>query len=217
MRPSTAALALAITALPALAVAASGVSLRRVAAADGFTMHWLGPERSVSLRRNGLAIVMRPGSPVYDVNSREEIADRAPAATPEGDLRISPRLARRLAALAHGVSTAADAPTGPASRAAVTAGVALAVDARELTGGSALAVEGNAPRNARITLTLLATLAPDLPAVLIERSDVAADAHGHFAAVVPFVSDHLAGRVVVVTASTGANSASARVRIDGAL
>ena len=217
MRPTHAALALAITAIPALAGAASGVSLRAAAAADGFTMHWLGPERSVSLRRNGLAIVMRPGSPLYDVDDREEIADRAPATTPDGDLIISAALAHRLAVLAHDVA-AHETPMGPSSQAPATASAPLAIDARELSSRDALSVSGTAPRNARITLSLLATLAPDLPAVLLERSDVAADADGRFTAVVPLVSDHLAGRVVTVTASAlGVAPASTRVRIDGAL
>ena len=217
MRTQAAALTLVLTALPAIAGAASGVSLERTAAAAGYTMHWLGPERSVSLNRDGIVVVLRPGTVLYDVNTREEVADAAPVVTSTGDLQISTRLASRLRALAKQAALANDPPTGPAYRVVeAPARGTIAIDARQMAGRSALSVNGSAPRNARITLTLLATLAPDLPTVLLQRSDVQADVNGRFSAVVTLSPDYLAGSsVTLVATADGAPPASVRMVLDG--
>lgn len=216
MRTQAAALTLVLTALPAIAGAASGVSLQQTAAAAGFTMHWLGPERSVSLNRDGIVVVLRPGTVLYDVNTREEVADTAPVVTSTGDLQISTRLASRLRALAKQAALTNDAP-GLAYRVVeAPARGTIAIDARQMAGRSALTVNGSAPRNARITLTLLATLAPDLPTVLLQRSDVQADVNGRFSAVVTLSPDYLAGSsVTLVATADGAPPASVRMVLDG--
>ena len=209
----TIALALAATGI----AAAGGVSLVHVAAADGYTMRWLGPERSVCLSRNGLVVVVRPGSVFYDVNSREEIADRAPVSTGAGDLQISDSFARRLGALAKGTQ----APNPSAERVIRSADPAsgtVVVGARQITGRHALLVQGSAPRNARVTLTLLATLSPDLPTVFLGRNDVQADSSGRFAAIVSLAPDYFPGSLVTLVAtSDGSEPASTHLVLDGAL
>lgn len=217
MRTKVAAVTLALTTIPALAGAASGVSLQRLAVSAGYTVHWLGPERSVSLNRDGIVVVLRPGTVLYDVNTREEVADAAPVVTSTGDLVISNGLASRLRVLAKQASSMSDAPTGPVYRVVeAPARGTIAIDARQMSGRWALSVDGSAPRNARITLTLLATLAPDVPNALLQRSDVQADVNGRFSVVVPLSADYLAGSTVTLVATAeGAPPATVRMVLDG--
>lgn len=219
MRTCAAVLALATVATIPVAALASGVSLRGVAAKDGYTMRWLGPERSVALSRNGIVIVMHPGSVLYDVDSHAELADVAPVNTGHGDLVISNALAARLNALAAQSTSADPAPTG---RVVVPVEVAsqgsVVVSAHLIPGRHALSVDGIAPRNARVTLTLFATLAPDLPTVFLKRNDVQADINGRFAAVVSLAPDFLSGSLVTLYAtSEGVQTGSTHVELDGAL
>lgn len=218
MRNVSAVLAFALIATP-VAASASGVSLRSVAAKDGYTMRWLGPERSVCLSRNGIVVVLRPGTVLYDINSRQEIADAPPVATGSGDLSISNALAARLRALAQSAWT----PATPTGRAIVAVQPdpqgEIVVSAQMFPGRHALSVNGSAAPNARVTLTLFATLAPDLPTVFLRRNDLQADITGRFAAVVSLAPDYFAGSSVTLYAtSEGMQSAATRVVLgDGAL
>jgi hypothetical protein len=205
MRSPTLAFTLAL-AMPLSAAASNQViSLASVAAQNGYAMRWLGPERSVSLSRPGTVIVIRPGDLLYDVNAHAEIADAPPVATRSGDMLISSWLAGRLRALARRSSVAVSKPAGPVSEtargAAVTAG-SIVMHAQELDDTQALAVAGDAPPNAPITLTLLATLAPDVPTVILSRHDVQTDVVGHFDAIVPISPDYLPGTLVTVVATS---------------
>lgn len=216
MRTKATVLALVLIASPVIAGASNGVSLSQTAAAAGYTMHWLGPERSVSLNRDGIVVVLRPGTVLYDVNTHEEIADAAPIVTTGGDLEISARLASRLRALAKQTALTNDAPGLVYRVVEAPARGTIAMDARQMTGRAALSVDGSAPRNARITLTLLATLAPDLPTVLLQRNDVQADVNGRFSAVVALGPDYHAGSTVTLVATAdGAPPATVRMVLDG--
>jgi len=206
-------LALALALVLAAPLSAMGawqvLSLASVAKQNGYTFAWLGPERAVTLSRQGMVIVLRPGAVLYDVNSHVEIADIAPVATRSGDLLISPWLAGRLRALARVASTAAPAPAGPVSGTARGAAAAPAVlrgaislQAVQVQDTQNLAVAGQAPPNAPITLTLLDTLSQDLPTVILSRHDVQSDITGHFDAVVPVASDYLPGTLVTVVATS---------------
>ena len=218
MRYFAAVLAFAAIATP-LAVSASGVSLRSVAAKDGYTMQWLGPERSVCLSRNGIVVVLRPGTVLYDINSHQEVADVPPVATGGGDLSISNALAARLRALAA-QSARTEAPSPGRAVVIVQADPqgSIVVSAQVFPGRHALSVNGSAAPNARVTLTLFATLAPDLPTVFLRRNDLQADISGRFAAVVSLAPDYFAGSSVTLYAtSEGMQSAATRVVLDGAL
>jgi hypothetical protein len=214
---SLAALAILGT-LPLATSAQTGhwVSLASIARADHYVMRWLGPERSVSLSRDGIVIVLRPGSVLYDVNSRQEIADAAPVATDGGDMHVSRNLARRLTALANATDPR-DPAAGAAANADVVAGT-LVVSARQLKGRHALLVQGSATPNARVTLTLLASIAPDIPTSVLQRADVATDTNGRFAAVVSLAPDYWDGSMLTVVATSGAAvPATTRLVLDGAL
>lgn len=102
--------------------------------------------------------------------------------------------------------------------AAVGTREAIVVTARPITGRHALLVMGNAPQNARITLTLLATIAPDLPTVLLQRQAAQADVDGRFVAVVSLAPDFFRGSfLTLIATSDGAESASTHLVLDGAL
>jgi hypothetical protein len=218
MRRIASVLAFAAVATP-VAVLASGASLQHIAVMDGYTMRWLGPERSVCLSRNGIVVVLRPGTVLYDVNSHEEVADLPPVATGHGDLQISNALATRLNALASESSKTGVTATGRLVIPVVTDPQGtIVVSAQVIPGRHALSVDGSAPRNARVTLTLFATLAPDLPTVFLRRNELQADINGRFAAVVPLAPDYFSGSSVTLYAtSEGVQSAATRVVLDGAL
>ncbi len=216
--PATAlAAALSLSMLPAIAAGAqSGVPLATVAARAGLAYRWLGPERSVSLSRPGLVVVLRPGETLYDVNDRVEIADRAPRYT-GGDLVVDQSLAAHLERLARTVQSAslrslpATAGSGPQR----TFSGAIQLEARHLPGSEAIAVNGQAPPGAPVTITLLATLSPDIPAVLVSRSDLQSDVNGRFTAIVSTAPDYLRGSTIEVlaTSAPGIAPASALVTV----
>lgn len=127
-----------------------------------------------------------------------------------------------IAALALALVAAVAAPSVAAARMQGSSGSGgidispvLVVTAREISGRQALLVEGSAPHDARVTLTVLATLAPELPTVLLQRTDVQADRNGHFGAVVPVAPDYFTGSLVAVIATSGSESAATHVVLDG--
>jgi hypothetical protein len=97
-----------------------------------------------------------------------------------------------------------------------TAHGALTLEARQLQGAEAVSVAGTAPANAQITITLLATVSPDIPTILVSRHDVVADATGRFGAVIPIASAYERGVVLTLlaTSAPGVSSASARLVTD---
>lgn len=207
MRTLAIALSLALL-LPVYARGASQVlSLASVAAQNGYAMRWLGPERSISLTRPGTEIVLRPGVVMYDVNAHVEVADVPPVATRTGDVLISSWLAGRLRALARSSSSAVSRPSGTANEAAGGAAQqplqgSIVLHARQLDDEQALAVGGQAAPNVPVTITLLATLAPDLPTVILSRHDVQSDVSGNFEAVITVGADYLPDTLLTVLATS---------------
>ena len=217
MRSLTLALFILVLVAPANAPAAYQViSAQSVAAQNGYTFTWLGPENAVSLSRPGMVIVLRPGSVLYEVNARVEVADQAPLATSRGDVLISSALAWRLRALARQASDAAPSPEPPARGAAteVPRG-SIVLQARQLDDAQSLAVAGQAPPNAPITITVLATLASEIPTVVLSRMELQSDVDGRFDAVVPVAADYIPGSLLtlVATSAAGVSPASTTVRL----
>jgi len=190
------------------------VSLTSTAARSAYKLQWLLPERAVSLYRPGLVIVIRPGEREYDVNDRVEFAD-APPAYVNGDLLITSSQAARLKRLASMAYVPAATGGARSFAAPVTAATGpISVDARQLAGSEALSINGRAPSGTPVTLTLLATISPDLPTVVVSRHDVQPDANGQFAAVISISPDYLRGSILrVVATSAGAAPASTTVTI----
>lgn len=189
------------------------VSLSTVAARSAYTLQWLYPERSVSLYRPGLVIVIRPGDREYDVNNRVEFSD-APPAYVNGDVLVSASLAARLQRLARLASAPSAAPAIRSTQTAAAATGPISVDAHPLKGSEALSISGHAPSGAPVTITLLATISPDLPTVVVSRHDVQPDASGQFQAVISIASDYLRNSLLhVVATSAGATPASTTVTV----
>ncbi len=196
----------------------NSVSLTTIAARSSYNLQWLLPERSIRLYRPGLVVLIRPGVREYDVNSRVEFSDSAPTYV-NGDMLISTSLAARLQRLARMARTAA-APaasygvrSSEAPAAAAPSGP-ISVDVHPAQGSEALSISGHAPSGAPVTITLLATISPDLPTVVVSRHDVQPDANGQFQAVISNAPDYLRGSLLqVVATSAGATPATATVTV----
>jgi hypothetical protein len=196
---------------------ATSYSLATVASHNGYNVQWLLPERSVRLYRPGLVIVIRPGAIQYEVNNRVEFADAAPRYV-NGDLLVTSSLAARLARLASIAAVASmPAPGVRFAQAPPVASVSgpITLDVHPQAGSEALTVSGHAPSAAPVTITLLATLSPDLPTVVVSRHDVQPDANGQFQATISIASDYLRNSTirVLATSSAGATPASATVTV----
>jgi len=190
------------------------VSLTAVASHSAYNLQWLLPERSVRLYRPGLVIVIRPGDREYDVNDRVEFTDAAPAYV-NGDILVSTSLAARLRRLgAMAVSPAAVSGMRSVAAAPPATG-SITLDALRTQGTQALTVTGRAPAGSPVTITLLATISPDLPTVVVSRHDVQPDASGQFEAVISTAPDYLRGSLLqVVATSAGATPASTTITLD---
>ena len=199
-------LALASTCTTAVAASrgANDVPLSRVATAAHLRLSWLGPERAVSLSAPGLAIVVRPGQQLVAVNDRTEVIAQAPRYA-NGEIYVSPAFAQHVAALARraaSVSQGAQTDTPASASAAAAIRGAITLDAKPAPGVDAVMVTGTAPAGAPIRITLVATVAPEIPSVVLSRHDLSADASGRFQAVVPLGPDYLQGSSVRVLATS---------------
>ena len=212
MRTSIAiATALALS-LPALSAGAEQrVSLRGVAEQAGYRYDRSPVEQTVVLVRAGIAVVLRPGDRVYQVNGSDEVANEAPSLE-RGDMYVTAQLAGHLEALARRSATQ-PAGAGQIAQAEAPAHGTISLEARQLQGAEAIDVEGSAPPNLPVTITLLATVSSDIPTIVVSRHDVATDVNGRFGAVIPIASAYERGTLleVVATSATGVASASAHL------
>lgn len=210
---TTIALAVIALSVPALAAAAQQREpVAAVAAHSGYTYQWSTEGSVLVLSRPGIVVVLRPGSQVYQVNNHIEVANSAPSYS-RGDLYVTPALAGRLEALARRFSPAAAHSAETTSTADATAHGAITMEARQLQGAEAIHVDGSAPANAPVTITLLAVVSSDVPTILVSRQDVVTDVNGRFGAVIPIASAYERGTLlrVVATSSPGVASASAQL------
>ena len=94
-----------------------------------------------------------------------------------------------------------------------TAHGSITLEARQLQGAEAISVAGSAPAGAQVTITLLATVSPDVPTILVSRHDVASDATGRFGAVIPIASAYERGTLLTIVATSAPNVASASAHL----
>jgi hypothetical protein len=193
----------------------TGNSLAAIANHDGYNLQWLLPERSVRLYRPGVVIVIRPGAILYEVNNRVEFTDAAPRYV-NGDLLVSSSLAARLARLASIAAASQLPPRGVrfAQTPAMASGP-ITMDVRAQQGSEAISVSGHAPSAVPVTITLLATISPDIPTIVVSRHDVQPDATGQFQAIISIASDYFRNSTlrVLATSSAGATPASATITV----
>jgi hypothetical protein len=86
----------------------------------------------------------------------------------------------------------------------------LTLNVSQHQGAEALDVNGTAPPNVPVTITLLATVSSDIPTIVVSRQDVITDVNGRFGAVVPIASAYERGTIlkIVATSLPGAIPAS---------
>ncbi len=196
----------------------TNTSLTAVANHNGYNVQWLLTDRAVRLYRPGLVIVIRPGATMYEVNNRVEFTDAAPRYI-NGDLLVSTSLAARLSHLALAAAAATYGRPSTAVSSVETPSVAasgpITLEARPELGSEAIHVSGHAPSSAPVTITLLATISPDLPTVVVSRQDVQPDTNGQFQATITTAPDYLRGSIlrVLATSSAGATPASATLTL----
>jgi hypothetical protein len=195
----------------------NGDSLFTAAARDGYVVQWLLPDRSVSLTRPGMAIIVRPGEVMYSVNNHVEFTDIPPRYV-NGDLLVSSTLVARLARLARFAAAAQPRPRmetapGMAVSTETPASGPITIDVRPQTGSEAIAVSGHAPSNAPVTITLLATFSTDVPTVVVSRHDVQPDVSGNFAASIPIAAAFARGTLLRIVAASVAGTTPASAQL----
>ncbi len=89
----------------------------------------------------------------------------------------------------------------------------ISLAASQLQGAEAIVVEGTAPPNSPITMTLLAVVSPDVPTIVVSRHDVITDVNGRFRAIIPVASAYERGTIlkIVATSLPGVIPASAQL------
>ena len=89
------------------------------------------------------------------------------------------------------------------------------MDVHAQQGSEAIAVNGHAPSSAPVTITLLATISPDLPTIVVSRHDVQPDSNGQFQATISVAPDYVRDSIlrVVATSTYGTTPASATITI----
>jgi len=89
----------------------------------------------------------------------------------------------------------------------------ISLEASQLQGAEAIVVEGSAPPNSPITMTLLAVVSTDVPTIVVSRQDVITDVNGRFRAIIPVAPAYERGTIlkVVATSLPGVSPASAQL------
>jgi len=78
----------------------------------------------------------------------------------------------------------------------------ISLVARQVQGAEAIDVEGSAPPNAPVTITLLATVSTDVPTIVVSRHDVITDVNGRFGAIIPIASAYERGTILKIVATS---------------
>ncbi len=213
MRTTTALATALALALPALsAEAANRVPLAHVASQAGYQYRWSPAASALVLNRPGIVIVLRPGAQLYQVNDHEEVADSAPSYS-RGDLYVTSSLANHLKALARRYSPAVASTAGTSLSFDRTVQGAITLEARHLQGSEAIDVQGTAPSGAPVTISLLASVSPDVPTILVSRHDIVSDVNGRFGAVIPIASAFERGTILQILATSLPGVASAQAQL----
>jgi hypothetical protein len=203
------------------------VPLARVARSAHLQYEWLAANRVVQLSGPGIVLVIRPGDYLYEVNDRIEVTSNAPQFA-SNDIYVSKKLAAHIISLARQAELAerntearlASAAAAEANQERTDAilGEAhgtIALNATQLTGAEAVLVTGLAPPSIPVMITLLATLSPELPNVLVSRQTTEAGPDGKFQAIVPIGPDYMRDTFIHVLATSlpGVVSASAQLLV----
>lgn len=217
-------------ATPLAANAQNGeVSLGSVARSAHLDYQWLAVSRAVQLVGPGLVLIIRPGDYLYDVNDRVEVTATAPRyVSNENDIYVSKKLADHIINLARQAEVAErDREAQLANLAAAEANQerteaivgeahgTIVLNATQLHGAEAVLVTGVAPPTLPVMITLLATISPEVPNILVSRQTLTAGPDGKFQAIVPIGPDYMRDTFlhVLATSLPGVTSASAQLLV----
>ena len=201
--------------------AAHASALQAVASSLGYSYSYLGPEDAVSLSRPGVTIVIRPGELLYDVNDRTEAMDGQAPYFSKSDIFVSDGFVARLRAIAarypnESASSAAERAErleNSAGNPAAVSGAITDLQTVQLPGSSSVSVDGKAPANLPITLTLVGSMSKDIPDVVLSRHRVVSNADGRFTTSVSVAPGYFAGTVYTLVASSLPGIAPATARL----
>jgi hypothetical protein len=213
-----AAILAALFAAAPAAIAGHETPLAKVAADLGFQYSYLGPEDAVSLTREGVTIVIRPGEALFDVNDRTEAMDGSPPRFSHSDIYISDALVRRLRQIsAHYSSLAGDreikvTTAAPSGYGAIT-GAITGLTFAQTPGKQEVTVGGKAPANAPITLTLIETISLEVPDVVLSRHVLLADVDGTFKTDLSIAPGYYRGGILTLVASSVAGVSPAKAHL----
>ena len=209
-----------VTMSSTIAVAANETALAKVAADLGYTYSYLGPEDAASLVRPGVTVVIRPGERLFDVNDRTEAVNGPVPRFAYNDILISDALIARLRQLAFRYPknsgndrVSALGNSAPVSATENISGAISKLRAAQIPGSQQISVDGVAPANAPITITLVGTFSSELPDVVLNRRTVSADGKGTFQTDLPIASGFFRGGILTVVASSTAGVIAARTQL----
>jgi hypothetical protein len=198
----------------ASAAGSQEVPLASVARSAHLDYAWLGAARALQLSGPGIVFVIRPGDYVYDVNDRVEVTAVLPRYV-SNDIYVSKKLADHIISLARQAQVAeqqsearlANAAAAAANQARTDVIVgeaqgAIVLQATQLNGAEALLITGQAPPTLPVMITLLATLSPEIPNVLLSRQTLTAGPDGKFQGIVPISPDYMRDTFVHVLATS---------------
>jgi hypothetical protein len=201
----------ASTTVPAVVQAQEGYALSKVAADLGYKYAYLGPEDAITLSRPGVTILIRPGNVLFDVNDRTESMQGSPPVFDLDEVYVSESFVDRLRQIAAHYPAAAITIGGTPSVVVDTRGPRLSGRVSGAVSSLAIAqapgqfrilVDGKAPANLPITITLVQTPSKWLPDVVLSRSVTSTDADGRFHADISAAPGWFTGSIISVTASS---------------
>ena len=203
----------------ALALSVSGTAFLRAQAATpveylaahlGFTVIEDAVSGTVTLKRPGAVIILLPGSHVYTVNGRAEVADQVPTAR-NGLVYVAAPLAAELSRIAAATQSRTLRALPRLSQMDFTGKLALTV--RAVPGQTQIAISGTGPAGAEVAIMLRGVISADLPNVILSRHRVQIGPDGTFYLATSTAPLYTIGTQVLVdaTAGVGVTPASASI------
>ncbi len=218
-----AALAIFLSTLaPAAVRAEEGYALSKVAAELGYRYAYLGPENAVSLYRPGVTVLVRPSNVLFQVNANTESMTGWPPYFYLDEIYVSEQFVDRLRQIAAkypanpgtGQSPVVVVnPNGPGRLPGRASGAVSVLSVTQKPGQFRVLVDGKAPANLPITITLVQTPSKWLPDVVLSRSITSTDADGRFHADVSVAPGWYTGSIinVVVSSVPGVTTRTAQI------
>jgi hypothetical protein len=209
------------TTAPAVVRAQEGYALSKVAADLGYRYAYLGPQNAVSLYRPGVTILIRPSNVLFQVNDNTESMTGDPPYFYLDELYVSEEFVdrlRQIAAKYPASSAPGQAPSVVIDRSSPrlpgrASGAVSVLSVTQEPGAFRVLVDGKAPANLPITITLVQTPSKWLPDVVLSRSNTATDADGRFHADLSVAPGWYTGSIisVIVSSVPGVTTRSAQI------